>query len=326
VLVRMIAGSNEIVRVRLADGASQLVTDTRDLEESWPYWSEHAGRLVFLAATAGAPNDLLLWDPATRVTTALTRTPRRDEQWPAWSPQRPELAFAFRGGSPPGGLALAETSRGTRRLLAVAGGRDLFYRPSFAPDGAWLVAQRRGADGRGSHLWRIREGAAPEPLTGDEAWFDMKPVPTRDGREIVFTRRPTADGKRDVVAIPAQGGAARSLASTPHSDDHSASPSPRRDEIAFVSDRGGPSALYLAPLDGGPPRELLRDGERNLFAPRWSPDGERLAAIATPRSVGEPRLSDRRGLAETHTLVCDREGRVLFDAPGFMPDWMPPWP
>ena len=115
------------------------------------------------------------------------------------------------------------------------------------------------------------------------------------------------------------------LASTPESDERSVLPSPRRDEVAVISDRGGRSALYLAPLAGGAPRELSSDPTRNYFSPRWSPDGERVAAISTRRSDGVPRLAGAEGLAETHVVVFDRDGRVLFDAPGFMPDWMPPW-
>jgi hypothetical protein len=38
-----------------------------------------------------------------------------------------------------------------------------------------------------------------------------------------------------------------------------------------------------------------------------------------------PRLSDREGLARVRVVVVDREGRVLFETPGMMPDWMPPW-
>ena len=39
-----------------------------------------------------------------------------------------------------------------------------------------------------------------------------------------------------------------------------------------------------------------------------------------------PRLSDPASLASTRVRVLDRDGQVLFDAPGFNVDWMPPWP
>ncbi len=324
-LVRIVDASNEIVRVRLADSAARALTATPAVEETWPYWSELAGRLVYLASPDGVQHDLLLWDPEHGTTTAIARSPERDEQWPAWSPRQPQLVFAFRGGAPPSGVALADVPSRSERLLAAAGAKDFFLRPSFAPDGATLVAQRRDANARGSQLWTIPLGGAPRPLTQDPAWFDMKPVYTRDGREIFFSRRPVAGGPSDILAIPANGGVPRTFASTPASNDHSARPSPRRDEIVFVSDRDGPSALYLAPLAGGAPHALSNDPTRNFYAPHWSPDGERVVAIATPVRAGRPQLSEPDSLAETHTVVFDRAGRSLFDAPGFMPDWMPPW-
>lgn len=324
-MVRIVDGSNEIVRVRLVDSAAQAVTATPEVEETWPFWSTPAGRLVYLASTLGIGHDLVIWDPDGGAATKLARTPRRDEQWHVWSPQRPEIAFAFRGGKPPAGIALANLETGSRRVIAVTGWNDFFLRPSFSPDGEWLVAQRRDPNGRGSSLWRIQPGGAPKPLTQDPTWFDAKPVYTRDGSEILFLRRPAAGGSRDILAIAPGGGETRTLASTRESDESNVAPSPRRDEIALISDRDGRSALYLAPLDGGTPRGLSSDPTRRYFFLRWSPDGERIATISTRAGEGEPRLTDAAVLATTHVVVFDRQGRVLFDAPGFMPDWMPPW-
>lgn len=324
-MVRIVDGSNEIVRVRLADGAAQAITATPEINETWPIWSTPASRLLFLASTPSGRHDLMLWDPKQVTATKLARTPLRDEQWHVWSPRRPELAFAFRGGKPPAGIALADLASGARRVIAATGWKDFFLRPSFSPDGDWLVAQRRDPDGRGSNLWRIHAGSAPQPLTQDPRWYDAKPAYTHDGREILFLRRAAAGGPRDILAIAPGGGATRTLASTPSSDERSVLPSPRRDEIALISDRDGRSALYLAPLEGGTPRQLSSDSDRDYFTPRWSPDGERVVAISTPKGDGEPRLVDVERLAETRAVVFDREGRVLFDGPGFMPDWMPPW-
>ncbi len=324
-LVRILDGSNEIVRVRLSDAAAQALTTTPEIEETWPFWSAPAGRLAFLVSTGGGRHDLMLWDPDRGAATRLARTPQRDEQWHVWSPTRSEIAFAFRGGKPPAGIALADLATGTRRVIAAASWSDFFLRPSFSPNGDWLVSQRRDPNGRGSNLWRIQAGSPPQPLTQDPKWFDAKPAYTNDGREILFLRRPAAGGPRDILGIAPTGGATRTLASTPGSDERSVLPSPQRDEIAVISDRDGRSALYLAPLAGGEPRELSSDPTRNYFSPRWSPDGERVAAISTRRSDGEPRLAEPECLAETRVVVFDREGRLLFDAPGFMPDWMPPW-
>jgi Tol biopolymer transport system component len=322
-LVRIVDGSNELIRVRLADGAEQALTSTPEREETWPYWSSVAKRLVFQVSRGGSDSDLMLWSPEAGET-PLVETPRREERWPAWSPRRAALVYAFRGGHPAAGLVIADLETGERRIAARSGPRDFFFRPSFSPDGSQIVAQRRGPSGRGSLLWLVETGSPPRPLTGDPAWLDTKARFSRDGEHVLFSRRAIAGGPRDVVSIARDGGDPRTLASSAEADDHSAQPSPARDEIAFVSNRDGQPEIFLADLDGSDVRKLTRGG-LSSFSPRWSLDGARLVVIATEPDAPEPRLGDRASLTDTRVVVLDREGNPLLDVPGFMPDWMPPW-
>jgi len=323
VLVRIVEGSNELMRVRLADGAEQALTATPEREETWPYWSSLAQRLVFQVSSGGRDSDLVLWSPEAGET-PLVETPSREERWPAWSPRRAALVYAFRGGLPAAGLAIADLEKGKRRLMARSGPRGFFFRPSFSPDGREIVAQRHRPSGKGSSLWLIEPGSPPRPLARDPAWFDMKPCFSRDGRRVLFSRRPIAGGPRDIVSVAREGDDLRTLASTGEADDHSAQPSPTRDEIAFVSDREGHPEIFLADLDGDHVRKLTRGGI-SAYAPRWSPDGNRLVVTATQPGAPEPRLAERARLGATRVVVLDREGSELLDVPGFMPDWMPPW-
>jgi Tol biopolymer transport system component len=330
VFVARVEGSSELVRARLSDGALRALTHTPDREESWPCWSREAAHLVFEVSRelVGGESDLVLWD-AERGERPLLRTPRRDERWAVWSPDGARIAYAFRGGEPASGVALHAPLAGASALLAGAGRLDYFLRPSFAPDGRRLVAQRRGPDGRGSRLWLLADGEPPRPLLADRdaaGWFDWKAWFTRDGEAIVFSRRPPASGPGDVAVVGSDGSHPRAIASLPESDEHSARPSPTRDEIAFVSDRGGTAGVYLAPLSGAPARVLVDSPERDEVAPRWSPDGERIVLTFSRAGAPEPRLVDAESLAGAGILVVDRGGRVLFETAGFMPDWMPPWP
>jgi Tol biopolymer transport system component len=330
VFARADGAQSDLWRARVADGAVRPFLTGAERAETWPYWADSTRRLVFQSERPprGA-GDLWLWEPGDRAPTPLTDTPARDERWPEWSPDGRRVAFAWRGGSPPTGIGWIELPGAREVAAAGSGPRDFFFRPSFAPDSQRLVAQRRGADGRGSTLWIVDAGGARR-LTGGEGWFEQKPFFTRGGEAVVFSRQRGGEGPREIALVAAGPGAgARAAAplpaAQPGADEHSARPSPARDELAFVSDRSGSRDVWLAPLaGGGAPRNLTATADRDEFAPRWSPDGERLVVTATaPQPPG--RDGDRIAGIPTTLVVLDREGRILLETEGMMPDWMPPF-
>ena len=321
--MQVVADSTEIVRARLSDGAVQPVTRTRDRDEIWPYWSEPAKRLVFQVTGGKGQSDLVLWSKP-RGEQLLGATKNHEERWPAWSPVAPDLAYAFLGENVPrSGIALADFGSGEHELLARGGPQNVFLRPSWAPDGSRLVAQRRLRTGQGSNLWLIAPGAPAERLTRDPRWLDSKPFFTRDGKHIVYSRERGPGPDRQIV-IRALDGDTRRLAALGGASDHSARPSPTRDEVVFVSDRSGRPQIHLVQLETGAVRQL-GDIPGAAFAPRWSPDGELLAVTIAPPGTSEPRLADQESLASARVAVIDRQGNVRLEIPGLMPDWMAPW-
>jgi len=320
VFIREVGESSDLMWVSLSDGSERALTTTPEHNERWPYWSSRAGRLVVQVEPVGGGNsDLLLWDPADGHFVALRESGLRDERWPTWSPIDDSLVYAFRGPGPRAGIAAESMSAGTTRILAFSAKSDFFFRPSFSADGSRLVAQRRGPDGTGSNLWILAVGRLPQRLTSDPEFFDMKPRFTRHGDHVVFSRRPADGHLRDTVLIALESGSTRTIASQPDSDDHSAQPSPTRDEIAFSSDRNGNYAIFLADLEGDSVRQVTHWNDRNAAAPRWSPDGERLVLTVNAVDVRTKSVSN------SHLVVIDREGRIELDIPGAMADWMPAW-
>lgn len=69
----------------------------------------------------------------------------------------------------------------------------------------------------------------------------------------------------------------RRWATSPSSDSAPAW-SPDHSQVAFVSDRDGPSHLFLAGAEGASPRDLT-PGPAVCGAPAWSPDGGSLAYV-----------------------------------------------
>jgi Tol biopolymer transport system component len=327
VFVRLVDGSPEVMRLRLSDGAEQAVTQTPERSERWPYCSNAAQRLIFQTSRADAPrdSDLVLWDPRSGTETRFPPTPHRQERWPTWSPHGDAIAYAFRGGRPPGGVAIVDLAERTQRIIARSGRRDFFLRPAFAPDGVRLVAQRRSPGSGRSNLWLLSTSGPPRPLTDESHWNDTKAWFTRDGKRIVFSRRTAEGGAADVMSIAAAGGDLRTIIGT-SANEHSARPSPTRDEIVFVSNLNGPSRIFVVDLDGGAPRSLTPKESRNLVAPRWSPDGERIVATVIPGEAVDDEAGAGASVAGMRLVVLDRDGNAILETPGAMADWMPPWP
>jgi dipeptidyl aminopeptidase/acylaminoacyl peptidase len=324
VFARAGSGGTDLYRARIGDGAVRPFLTTPDRVETWPYWAESTGRLIFQVETErGRSADLWLWQPSLPEPVPLAARPERDERWAEWSPDGARVVFAFRaGGGPSSGIAWVDVADRSEQVVASSGPRDPFFRPSFDPGGRLVVAERRVAEGRGSTIWLIDE-RGPRPLLPGSHGPDRKPFFTRAGDAVVFAREQDG-GRRHLLRSDLAGTVTPLAAGRPDADEHSARPSPVRDEFAFVSDRSGNRDVWLAPLGGGEARNLTSTPDRDEFAPRWSPDGELLVVTAAP--PGPPGVDGERiRWDDTRLVVLDREGRVRFETPGMMADWMPPF-
>jgi Tol biopolymer transport system component len=127
------------------------------------------------------------------------------------------------------------------------------------------------------------------------------------------------------MSIAADGSGLRTVVATA-ANEHSAKPSPTRDEIVFVSNRDGSSDIFLANLDGSALRSLTPNDPRNLFAPRWSPDGERIVATIISGEFADEDRHAEASLEGLRLVVLERDGTTILETDGAMADWMPPWP
>jgi Tol biopolymer transport system component len=301
----------DLAWARLADGHVEVI-ETPDTEEMWPYYSSKARLVAFLRGRKGLRRGRLwLWDPATGEQRPATNGGRAWESWPDWSPTHTLVAYdaVWRGR---GGIEVLDVASGRRvQVATTTSPTDHYLRPSFGPRPDLLVAQR--VQGTQSDLFLLREGSAPKPLLTDPAFGDEKPSFARDGRSVLFTRAPVDGGARFIAEIDVATRALRILAPFSGAEQHTVSASPARDEVAFVRESAGSSDLWLMTLPDGEPRNLTKTPDWNEYAVYWSPDGERVALTGS-----------RAGNRESHVRVVDRSGTLLFEAPGYSPDWMPP--
>lgn len=153
-------------------------------------------------------------------------------------------------------------------------------------DGA-LYTMRSDGSGRSRLNYAVGDGATAQLSS---------PAVSPDGRSVVFTAE--INGVQELyvgsLSNPSDVFQLTSLGASGTSD---AAWSPDSEQIAFASNASGHYALYVIPANGGEPRQITRDPQRDDRDPSWSSDGRFLAySSITSRGfdrevyVIEPRL------------------------------------
>lgn len=200
----------------------------------------------------------------------LTRDPSFIEQWPSWSPDGSRIVF--RGGNP------LDPSTWELYTMAATGGPKTRITsngaadnsPHWSPDGSRIV------------FFSNRNDTNPD-CTFDPCNWDVFTLELATGTVTQLTSDPTFDGFAKF--------------------------SPDGDEIAFTSDRAGPSGIYIMNADGTDVR-LVTPLSENAGYPDWSPDGTELAYsdnVCSSCAAGDLRLintdgTDGRQLTETTSV------------------------
>ncbi|NKI33716.1 peptidase S41 [Wenzhouxiangella sp. XN79A] len=92
------------------------------------------------------------------------------------------------------------------------------------------------------------------------------------GERVLFYAR------GDLFNAPVGSGVTRPLTRSSDAHEREAAWSPDGTRLAWISDRDGEEALYIAAADGrGEPRKLPSPPRTRLYAPRFAPDGQHIA-------------------------------------------------
>ncbi|HYV17485.1 MAG TPA: protein kinase [Verrucomicrobiae bacterium] len=156
--------------------------------------------------------------------------------------------------------------------------RQLTYTGAdFAPDASRdgkLVVYTSEREGRQSIWLKQYPGGDEVALTSGS---DESPRFSPDGTQVLFIR--LAGPKRDLYRVPVVGGEPRKILD----DVLSADWSPDGREIVFLRRRQegdkSISGIGLVDVNGNGAREIAREQNQALVAPRWSPDGRTIALI-----------------------------------------------
>jgi Tol biopolymer transport system component/DNA-binding winged helix-turn-helix (wHTH) protein len=201
------------------------------------------GRFLVYSAGPGrsARRDLFLKSVSEGAPLRLTADPA-DEVAAAWSPAGDRIAFVRQSGEEPCRIVVLPVPRGAERTVgrcAVARGTRL----SWLDEGTILLADRASP----SQVSRIRaldvESGAVRDVTrpGPDSLGDSDPLPSPDGRRVVF-RRSISQGLDDVYLVDPRTGAERPLTRGWKALGYAWAPDGRT--LFYVTNRGGDFGLW----------------------------------------------------------------------------------
>ena len=104
-----------------------------------------------------------------------------------------------------------------------------------------------GGGGATCGIWRVASWNEQKPLLVHSGGLDMRATDNYGG-DLLFMS--LESGNWEVYVTPNTGGSSRNLSNSPSSNDGLATFSPNGKWVAFVSNRGGPWAVWVVKLDG----------------------------------------------------------------------------
>ena len=293
----------------MAAGVPGAAAPPKAPRDTQPWWSPQGTTLAFFRESPAADNGHLLYTPVVRgaeadivgegtprgfrpgsgellvelgsqtaVRDASDRTvasvPGTDA---TWSPDGSRIAF-LSGDSlevaAASGAGVTTLGAGIVPPLADTTG------PVWSPDGTKIAV----ATGSAVEVVAADGSGAPPQVVFNEPGDNVNPTWSRDGTTIAFER--FAEGRWSVWLVAPDGANAREAPFSSGASANSRFPqwSPVDGRLAFLSDRSGQYALYVAAADGTTTRALI-DGVDPASPERWSPDGSALA-VSSARDCG----------------------------------------
>jgi tricorn protease len=314
-------GQLDLYEVSLDGGTPRRITFDGAREGSY---SPDGSRIVYVRGFAsiywdnytGAANyDLYVVDAKGGAPVRLTET-EGNERFPFFSQDGREVWYVAEEKGVANFYAMPVTGGERRRLTEYA---DDVHRPDIAWDGKTAVFELVGR----LYMADLTAPAAKQtlmPLTVKSdvrgSGLELRTITSGgehahispDGREIAFSLR------GDIWIMPANGGEGRRVTSGPEKDEWPRF-SPDGKRIAYFSDKGGSSNIYLLDPKSGKSAPVTR-GPGNDFFHNWAPDGKKLVFCSERSGNREIWVVD----LESQQLVQLTNHPASDDDPAFSPD------
>lgn len=248
-------------------------TTSSPIRDGAPAWSPDSKQIAFYSEVNGKPADLYVINVDGTGLRQLTDTPVA-EGYPAWSPDGSQIAYESHTTDGNFDVYVMRADGTDVRRLTTEPKRDVG--PAWSPDGKTIVFMS-DRDGKEFNLYQMAaDGSAVTRLTqGETDWF---PQFAPGGGHIAFHRW------NDVHVMDMASREVRALTKAPDNGMYP-SWSPDGARLAFMSWRGGPTAVYTMNADGSDQRQLVRMSVGSAIDPRWSPDGASILFVHVPEQA-----------------------------------------
>jgi len=198
-------GYTVVVRKPSGGGEEELVLDGLRVEQSdgfhqvwWysgPALDPQGERIAVIAAAQGATADLhVVTLPRSGRPAVLPLSRGAELADPAWSPDGTAIATTTYNTAVPGILVWDSERPGVAERLELPEGEA--YRPSFSPDGEWIVYTLRSNGRNDLHAFELATGTDVALTTDGRSW---SPTFSPDGDWLAFLRE--RDGTVDLYAM-----------------------------------------------------------------------------------------------------------------------------
>jgi Tol biopolymer transport system component len=263
-----------IAPVENPSAATPVTAGTLDREDVYHGVSvAPGGRLIYVSARSGK-KDLWSVNPDGTGLKQLTDASHKDLT-PVVSPDGRYIVFqSFRNGSSGFNIWRVDAD-GSNPTQLTHGIYD--SEPTFSPDGQWVVYVAREDEPK---LRRVSiSGGQPVSLTEE---FSQHPAFSPDGKLLVYYRmnRKQRD-QRHLIFIPAQGGAPVKTLAAPKNFGSVMKWAPAGDALWYRDNTL--TSIWVLPLDGTPPSQLIKLPNQTLSTFSISQDGRRLAYASGPQ-------------------------------------------
>ncbi|HKG20813.1 MAG TPA: winged helix-turn-helix domain-containing protein [Blastocatellia bacterium] len=170
---------------------------------------------------------------------------------------------------------------------------------AWTPDGRIIYSTRQSGN---PDVWVMEPDGTRQKQLTFEPGADLQPVPSPDGRYIVFVS--TSDGKTRLKRMDSDGGNSVLLADGDGIRFPSISPDGKW--VVYAARARERLSTWRVPIEGGEPVQLTGPG---ALQPSVSPDGKSIAGLVPDDALGQAKL----------TLVAFDDGRVIKRFEGLVP-------